>query len=131
MGPEGSNAMVRQAFDNPYDNASDPGSAIAGRTAGQNANYAKMYELSVTVKVAVLSNKLKETFKMRHLLIAACAVVVSTPVFADGLFDTCSRLATDLVGPIGKTVHGHFQKFVQQYAYASACGFGLDRWPQR
>jgi hypothetical protein len=45
--------MVRQAFDNPYDNASDPGSAIAGRTAGQNANYAKMYEFSVTIKITV------------------------------------------------------------------------------
>jgi hypothetical protein len=68
---------------------------------------------------------------MRRLLIAVCAVVVSTPVFADQLFDTCSKLATDLVGPIGQTAHGHFQKFVREYVYAGACGFRLDRWPQR
>jgi hypothetical protein len=122
--------MVRPAFDNPYDNASDPASAIGGRMADQNANYAKMYTFSVT-KVMVLNHKLKKTFKMRHLLIAACAVVVSTPVFADRLFDTCSKLANDLVAPIGQTAHSHFQKFVREYAYASACRFGLDRWPQR
>ena len=33
--------MVRRAFDNPYDNARDPVSAIDGRITGENANCAK------------------------------------------------------------------------------------------
>ena len=51
---------------------------------------------------------------MRRLLIAACAVVITSPVFADQLFDTCFKMATDRVGPIGQTAHGHFQKFVRE-----------------
>jgi hypothetical protein len=82
---------------------------------------------STTTKVTVLNPKLTEVLKMRRLLIAVCAVVVSTPVFADQLFDTCSKLATDLVWPIGQTGYGHFQKFVQEYAYSSACGFRPQR----
>jgi hypothetical protein len=40
--------------------------------------------------------------------------IITAPVFADQLFDTCSNLANERVGPITQSGRGHWQQFFRQ-----------------
>jgi hypothetical protein len=47
-------------------------------------------------------------------LIVALVVTVTTPAFADSLWDSCHKLAQDRVGPIQQSHRRHYEQFVVQ-----------------
>jgi hypothetical protein len=51
---------------------------------------------------------------MKTLLFTTALIAITTPAFADALWDTCSNLANERVGPIQQTHHGHWQKFFRE-----------------
>jgi hypothetical protein len=51
---------------------------------------------------------------MKALLLTTALIAIATPAFADDLWDTCSNLANERVGPIQQTHHGHWQKFFRE-----------------
>jgi hypothetical protein len=51
---------------------------------------------------------------MKRLLLATMLLFAASPAFADALFDECFKLATERVGHVSQTAHGHFNKFVRE-----------------
>jgi hypothetical protein len=51
---------------------------------------------------------------MKTLLLTTALIAIATPVLADDLWDSCSNLANERVGPISQTHHGHWQKFFRE-----------------
>jgi hypothetical protein len=51
---------------------------------------------------------------MKRFLLVTVLTIAASPAFADQLFDNCYALATERVGHVSQTAHGHFQTFVRQ-----------------
>jgi hypothetical protein len=51
---------------------------------------------------------------MHRALLITAALIITTPAFADSLFDQCYKLALDRVGPVSDTHGGHFKRFVRE-----------------
>jgi hypothetical protein len=51
---------------------------------------------------------------MKTLLLTTALIAITSAAFADALWDTCSTLANERVGPIQQTHHGHWQKFFRE-----------------
>jgi hypothetical protein len=56
---------------------------------------------------------------MKRILLATTLLFAASPAFADALFDECFKLATDRVGHVTQTAHGHFNKFVRECVRAT------------
>ncbi len=51
---------------------------------------------------------------MKRLLLATVLCSLAAPAFADQVWDSCFKLATDRVGHISQSSRGHFQRFLRE-----------------
>jgi hypothetical protein len=56
----------------------------------------------------------EQEYQMKKFLLVTALTIGASPAFADELFDACFKLATDRVGHVSQTAHGHFNKFVRE-----------------